>query len=168
MVSSAPSRAGVEGWPGEWKKIARACGLRRSPGLAAVPSALIVDSARPVPGLPAALPFISDADPFGEERVSERCAAVAAAVPYSALQSRGGDGFHHVRTRRWPGERTVFPCTKSAVIVGGALAGPAMGDSSAAALRSGVGVNDGTATYLADGSITRGRPDEPSSTVRDV
>ncbi len=56
MVSSAPSRAGVEGWPGEWKK---------SPGLADFAGLLAWRQFRPrvsllgwgpVPGLPAALP----------------------------------------------------------------------------------------------------------------
>ncbi len=88
------------------------------------------------------------------------------AVPYSALQSRGGDGFFTYDPSVGEGERTVFPCTKSAVEVGGV--GPLWGDSSAAAKCRGVGVNKGIAIYFADGIFTRGRPDEPSSTVRDV
>jgi hypothetical protein len=46
---------------------------------------------------------------------------VAAAVPYSALQSRGGDGFFAFGPSVGQDERTVFPCTKSAMIVGGPL-----------------------------------------------
>src|SRR5277367_478496 len=61
MVSSAPSRAGVEGWPGD-QKIARACRLRRSPGLAAVPSRFALTQRGWCSGLPVALPFISGAN----------------------------------------------------------------------------------------------------------
>gem|GEM_PF-4298255 len=77
-----------------------------------------------MPGLPAALPVISLRDPLPTDRIadSERCAAVASAVPYSALQSRGGDGFITYDPGVGQGERTVFPCTKSAVNVGGAVA----------------------------------------------
>ncbi len=38
---------------------------------------------------------------------------------YSALQSRGGDGFFTYDPSVGEGERTVFPCTKSAMNVGG-------------------------------------------------
>jgi hypothetical protein len=93
---------------------------------------------------------------------------VAAAVPYSALQSRGGDGFFTFDPGVSEGGRTVFPCTKSAVIVGGAVA--RCGLFNCRSFGRGVWVNNGTTTntYFADGTFTRGRPEEPSSTVRGV
>src|SRR4029077_15949872 len=118
MFSSAPSRAGVEGWPGAWK---------RSLGLADFAGLLAWRQFRPHVGA-VARPSRSAARYFCEQSFlirianSERCAAVAAAVPYSALQSRGGDGFFTFSPGTGQGERTVFPCTKSAVMVGGALA----------------------------------------------
>jgi hypothetical protein len=63
-------------------------------------------------------------------------------------------------------KRTVFPCTKSAMNVGGSVA--RCGWLKCRNEHGGVWVNKGTATYFADGMFTRGRPDEPSSTVSGV
>jgi len=78
------------------EKIAQACRLRRSPGLAAVPSPVIVISpgagARPSRG--AALCCV----PRTLREVREQWAMRSSGrgSTYSALQSRGGDGFFHV------------------------------------------------------------------------
>jgi hypothetical protein len=128
MVSSAPSRAGVEGWPGVAKN--NRSGLRTSPvswlGGSSVPACRYIIGGR-CEAFPWRCPLFLEAIFLERIASSERCAAVAAAVPYSALQSRGGDGLFHVHPRRWPGERTVFPCTKSAVIVWGASCGGPLG-----------------------------------------
>jgi hypothetical protein len=69
-------------------------------------------------------------------------------------------------TRSYQGERTVFPCTKSAVVVGGTVA--RYGLFRPQQKCRGDWVNKETSTHFTDGTITRGRPDEPSSTVSDV
>jgi|SRR5271155_1150487 len=76
------------------EKHAQACGLRRSPGLAAVP---FLYGRGLVRSLPVTLPgHLSAHDTLGRIACNERNATVASAVPCSALQSRGGDGLIRV------------------------------------------------------------------------
>jgi len=80
-------------------KIAQACGLRRSPGLAAVPRSLF-DSDSNESGaatFPWRCPFLC----ANSGRVREQWAMRRSGrgSTYSALQSRGGDGLFHVWLR---------------------------------------------------------------------
>jgi hypothetical protein len=83
------------------------CRLRRSPGLAVLPAC----------SLPEALPVFVSVTPTEAGQPSDAPQCLRAT--FSALQSRGGDGFLPCAPDQVGVTVTVFPSTKSAVIVVG-------------------------------------------------